>query len=153
MKKNKLPAFTLSELLIVMVISSIVISMAFLVLSMVQKQVSVIQRNMRDQQKIQFLERLLWKDFNQYQIRFNNTTQTLECANLQDTIHYLFTNRAVIRENDTIMIALTNKKLFLDGQEVQKGFVDGIELQTTQSYSNRKLFVYKPKDASFYLNQ
>ena len=42
MKTNKLKAFTLAEMLVVLVVASIVISMGFLVLNMVRKQVIVI---------------------------------------------------------------------------------------------------------------
>ena len=45
MKETKLKAFTLAEMIVVLVVASIVISMSFLVLNMVGKQVSLIQNN------------------------------------------------------------------------------------------------------------
>ena len=48
MNTKKINAFTLSEMLVVLVVSSILISMAFVVVSMVQKQVYLIQKNLSD---------------------------------------------------------------------------------------------------------
>ncbi|WP_406755908.1 PulJ/GspJ family protein, partial [Tenacibaculum maritimum] len=72
MKFNKkIKAFTLSEMLVVLVISSILISLTFLILSMVQQQVEIIQGNLKRKQQVQFLERVLWKDFNEYSVVYN----------------------------------------------------------------------------------
>ena len=51
MKHHKVKAFTLSEMLVVLVVASILISMGFLVLNMVRKQVQVIQKNYQLKQK------------------------------------------------------------------------------------------------------
>jgi Tfp pilus assembly protein FimT len=45
MAAGKLKSFTLSELLIVMIITAIVVGMAFSVLRLVQKQIHTIQTN------------------------------------------------------------------------------------------------------------
>ena len=45
MNKTKLKAFTLGEMIVVVVVASIVIAMGFLVLNMVKKQVRIIQNN------------------------------------------------------------------------------------------------------------
>ena len=67
---KKIKAFTLSEMLVVLVISSIVIAAAFLILTMVQKQFMVVQKNINNKQEINFFERLLWRDFNTYTINY-----------------------------------------------------------------------------------
>lgn len=47
---NKVKSFTLSELLVVMIITAIVVGMAFSVLRLVQKQIHTIQKTMTNQQ-------------------------------------------------------------------------------------------------------
>ena len=62
--KRKIQAFTLGELLVVLVISSIVVTLAFLMLSNVRRQVKSINNTFDTQQKVIKLERLLMLDLN-----------------------------------------------------------------------------------------
>ena len=61
-KRKKINAFTLGELLIVMVISSLVISLSFLALNNIQRQMRSVQATFKKQQKILTLERMLTTD-------------------------------------------------------------------------------------------
>ncbi|MCF2875152.1 MULTISPECIES: hypothetical protein [unclassified Tenacibaculum] len=149
---KKIQAITLSEMLIVLVVSSIVISLAFVTLTLVQKQVSSIKNNFHTRQETQFLERILWQDFNKYHCKYNASINRLELVNSVDTVFYSFQNDFVIRNNDTLEVQIQNKQLFLDGVTVTNGTIDAIQLETSVSFRNNKLFVYKIKDASYYLN-
>lgn len=149
---KKIDAFTLSEMLVVLVISSIVISMAFLGLLLVQKQLKSIQDNLDNQQQMQFTERLLWRDFNSYSVRYLPAEDILFFKNSTDSLSYIFDENFIIRNNDTLEIPIIEKQLFLDGLEVQSGVIDAIKIETYPIYRNKKLFIYKTKDASFYLN-
>lgn len=153
MKMNRVEAYTLSELLIVLIISSIVISLTFTVLNLVQKQIKGIQLNFKNQQEIQSLERALWNDFNQYTVEYISKNNQLKCINQKDTIFYRFFNNVILREKDSFFTKLTNKELFLDGITVKDGFIDAILLETQQSFASKKVFVYKQKDASYYVNK
>ena len=61
-KRKKINAFTLGELLIVMVISSLVVSLSFLALNNIQRQMRSVQATFKKQQKILTLERMLTTD-------------------------------------------------------------------------------------------
>lgn len=150
---KKVDAYTLSEMLVVLIISSIVISLTFVALNMVQKQVLSIQKNFQNQQEVQSLERALWSDFNTHTIFYNSKSNTLKFTSYKDTLTYYFKNNFILREKDSFPIDITTKKLFLDGIVIKDGYIDAIGLETKQSYTNKKLFVYKEKDALFYLNQ
>ncbi|CAA0165568.1 Prepilin-type N-terminal cleavage/methylation domain-containing protein [Tenacibaculum maritimum] len=152
MKFNKkIKAFTLSEMLVVLVISSILISLTFLILSMVQQQVEIIQGNLKRKQQVQFLERVLWKDFNEYSVVYNQENTIFLLKNSIDSLTYKFNETFVLRGEDTLPIKKVTKKMFLDGKEVFSGEIDAILLTTPTNLGNMKLFIYKAKDASFYM--
>lgn len=152
MKTKKIDAFTLSEMLIVLVITSLVVSLTFLILDTVQKQLTTIKTNFKNQQQYQLLERLLWKDFNSYNISYSPIEDTFLMTNAIDTITYDFSNDYILRQNDTIFINFPDKSLFLDGKEVTKGTIDAMKLYTNPTYNFKQVFIYKQNDAAFYLN-
>jgi len=153
MKTRKINAFTLAEMLVVLVVSSIVISMSFVVVSMVQKQVYLIQSNFSKKQQVQFFEAVLLRDLNSHSVFFQKKENRLLLKNTKDSIYYTFYDGFVIRKTDTIKIYFEKKELFLDGVIVSEGEIDAIEFNLTSSYGNTELFLQKTKDATFYLNK
>ena len=65
-------SFTLSELLVVLVISSIAITISFLALNSVQKQIQNINVVFEKQQKINNLERAINTDLNRFRGTYNS---------------------------------------------------------------------------------
>lgn len=152
-KKAKIHAFTLSELLVVLVISSIVVTLSFLALSNVQRQVRAIHLAFEKQQKIVKLERLLSMDLNKREAFYDEGKNTLLFANATDTIVYQFTKDKVYREKDSMDLSCENKQFYLDGNQVVSGAVDALEFSFSDTYSEKGFFVFKRKDASYYINQ
>lgn len=152
MKKTKLKAFTLAEMIVVLVVASIVISMGFLVLNMVRKQVSLIQTNYQKKQEVQFFEATLTIDFNKRNAFFDKKQEKLTLKNTKDSISYTFLDQCIVREKDTFNLEEKNKKLFLDGVEVKGGVIDAIEISLSEHFSKKQFFIQQKKDASFYLN-
>jgi len=152
MKTKKVNAYTLSELLVVLVISSIVISLTFVVLGLVQRQISEIQANFKDQQEIQLLARVLLQDINKHDVYFHKDNNELQLYSATDTIFYQFENNYIVREKDTFNLKVIEKNLLLDNQIVKNGWIDAIGLGFNQSYSTKNIFIYKIKDAAHYLN-
>ncbi|CAL2079802.1 type II secretion system protein [Tenacibaculum sp. 190524A02b] len=150
---KKVKAFTLSEVLVVMVISTIVVSIAFLVLSMTQKQMKLIQTNLEYKQDIQHLERVLWKDFNEAHLIEQKTKEVFVAIKQNDTVPYTILDNVVLRDKDSFFVAVKEKVFFFNGKETQKETIDAIKLFFDKTYTNKELFVYTNKDASFYLNQ
>lgn len=152
MKKTKLNAFTLAEMLVVLVVASIVISMAFLVLNMVRKQVVVIQKNYQKKQEVQFFETTFSRDFNARSAFYNERLNVLMLKNSKDSIQYQFLDNYILREKDTFQIEVENKKLFLDGVQVKEKTIDAIEIDLSSNFANRQLFIHRTKDTSYYMN-
>jgi len=149
---KRVKAFTLSEMLVVLVVSSIVIAITFMVLNLVQKQVSTIRTNFSKQQEIQTLERILWQDFNSYNAYYNQVNDILEFTNNKEIITYNFNTDYILRNSDTIHTSIASKSLFLNGNLINNGYVDAITIITEKLYTSNKIFAYKQKDAAYYLN-
>jgi competence protein ComGF len=150
---KKIKAFTIAEILVVLVLTSIVVSIALVVLNLIQKQITGIQTQMKRQNNIQVLEKVLWQDLNRNKLYYFRNKKTLKCINPLDSIIYSFDNNFILRNQDTIKIAVKNKYLYLDGEIVYSGAFDAIELELSEKYQNRTLFVFQKKDATFYINK
>jgi hypothetical protein len=127
--------------------------MTFVAVSMVQKQVYLIQKNLSKKQQFHFFEATLLRDFNTHRVCFIKEKNSLLLKNTKDSISYVFFDDFVIRKTDTIKISFENKKLFLEGAIVTDGEIDAIALNLLSSYADAQLFLQKTKDATFYLNK
>jgi prepilin-type N-terminal cleavage/methylation domain-containing protein len=152
MNTKKLKAFTLSELLVVLVISSIVISLTFVILGLVQKQIIEIQLNLKDQQEIQFLEKIMLKEIHTHDAFFSEEKEELHLFNANDTLKYTFLDTFITRKKDTFNLTVLNKAFFLDGEKIKKGWLDAVQITFKQSYTSKVFFIFKTKDAAHYLN-
>ncbi len=149
---KKINAFTVSELLVVLVISSIVIAITMIVLNLVQRQIKTISRNYDKQTEIRLLERILTRDFNTHQLIYHLPEQKMTFFSNADTVNYVFTKKYVVRNNDTLHLPVINITAFLDGSVSKTRTVDAVELQLLAEKKSRTIFVYKTKDAAFYMN-
>jgi prepilin-type N-terminal cleavage/methylation domain-containing protein len=152
MIKNRVSAFTLAELLVVLVISSIVIALGFSVLNMVRKQVFLIQKNYRKKQTVQTFESVLKRDFNKGIAKYDSNLDRLIISSNKNDVVYQFLKGIIIREEDTLELLIGKKSFYLDGAKVTSGFIDAVELQFDESFSSKQIFLYQKKDAAYYLN-
>ena len=153
MKTNKkIQAFTLSELLVVLVISSIVVTLSFLALGNVQNQVRTVTKTFEKQQRIIQLERLLAMDFSKSTASFDKQNMVVVFTNSEEVTNYKFASKSIVRVKDTIDLAVEKIEFYLDGNKVTSGKVDAIEILFASTYSQQRFFVYQRKDASFYIN-
>lgn len=147
---NRVKAFTLSELIVVMIISTIVISLAFMALSIVKKQISDIQKRTEIKNELFALEKVLYKDFNFYGLG-DFSTNKLKFKNPIDSVNYAFEDNFLLRNKDTIKISVGNLAFYLDGKTVTMGKVDALKFEAIE-LNYRATFIYALKDAAFYLN-
>ncbi len=151
--KHKIQAFTLSEMIIVIIITSIVVGMAFSVLSLVQKHMSSIQNNFNQNSTLNRFEQSLWIDFNRYsKISYNSMNDELVCASEIDSVTYKFTKEYIIKDVDTFNLLFQNKSVFFNGDKKQNGRIDAIKLEASKALQNQQLFIFKKNDAAQYMN-
>ncbi len=122
------------------------------VLQLVQSQLRTMRAIYRQNTKVQLLERGLWQDFNKYNLSFSTTSSALFGESELDSVTYLFKERYVLRNKDTLKLAIYDLKAYLDGAEVKSGVIDALELQLSRDIKTKRIFIFRQKDAAHYVN-
>jgi len=150
---KKLKAFTLSELSVVLLLTSIVVGLAFTVLGLVQKQMGIVKANFNTTLELNKLETELWLDFNRYpSIRFNDIENRLVLRNELDSVSYILSESFIVKHLDTLPILIKNKYFYFDGKQTTTHPIDAMKLITTKASQSRELFIYIKNDATLYMN-
>ncbi|SFW21445.1 hypothetical protein SAMN02927921_00606 [Sinomicrobium oceani] len=151
--RTKIPSFTLSEMIVALAVTTIVVAMAFTVLGLVQRQLQGIATNFSGETELELLEQSLWIDFNRYQdIRYLPQTDEIKCRTELDSVSYVLYADKIVKLTDTFAIAFRAKTFFMDGREVSGGRIDALYFQTApDSMANKKLFIRKENDAAQYM--
>ena len=140
-------------MVVVLILTSIVVGMAFSVLSLVQKHMSSIQHNFNNNTELSLLEQSLNLDFNRYSnISYDALNERLLFSSEIDSVIYEFKTEKIIKNLDSFNIRIQHKALFFDGEKVQNGQIDAIKLQTSKTFQNQQLFVFKQNDATLFMN-
>ncbi|SHM96860.1 PulJ/GspJ family protein [Flavobacterium chilense] len=154
MAGGKLKSFTLAELLVVMIITTIVVGMAFSVLRLVQKQIHAIQTNFDKTSNLALFEQKLWQDFNEpHTIVYDNQKQILIMTSEIDTVTYSFQDKFTMRNLDTIKLKINPNKIFFKGKEIKSGTIDAISLFAQTELPDYQIFVSKKNDVTLFMNQ
>lgn len=154
MVAGKLKSFTLSELIVVMIITAIVVGMAFSVLRIVQKQIHAIQKNFEKTSTLVLFEQKLWQDFNEPRtIIYDSNKQALLMTSEIDTITYLFSEKYSMRNLDTIKLKIVPQKAFYRGKETTSGSIDALFVTAETELPGYQIFVSKKNDLTAIMNQ
>ncbi|PQV48802.1 hypothetical protein CLV33_1047 [Jejuia pallidilutea] len=136
-----------------MILTSIVIGLAFSVLTLVQKHMLSVQLNFKHQTELNKLEQSLWLDMNRFsRVEFNTIEDVITFKNDIDSVIYYFNEKHIIKDIDTFNIRLKHKILFFNGNKITEGMLDGIKLETSEEFQNQILFVFKENDATYFVN-
>lgn len=151
---NKVKSFTLSELLVAMIITVIVVGLAFTVLNLVKKQITVIEKNYNRTTQLAFFKQRMALDFNKNAaLFFNSKINELVLKSDLDSVFYNFKDDCVLRNKDTLKTKIQIEKLFFQGNEVSDGIVDAISFIEKKEASDSHFFMFKKNDASLFMNQ
>lgn len=154
MTNPKIKSFTLPELLVVMILTVIVVGMAFSVLRLVQRQIHAIETNFEKTSSLALFEQRLWQDFNETNtIRFDAKKNSLLMESEMDTVVYSFQENYIIRNTDTIKLRLATNKLFFRGKEVDEGNIDALSISGKAELPDYEIFVSKKNDLTLFMNQ
>lgn len=151
-RTTKIKAFTLNEMMVVLVITAIVVGLAFSILSLTQRQMLGMQQNYIKNDEIRRFEEALWVDFNKYrEVVYNTNLDLLVFKNEIDSVHYQFEETFVLKNLDTLNIAFEERNFYLDGNLIDNGNIDALEFIHSEASLNSTIFVYKKKDATHYM--
>ena len=140
-------------MIVVIILTSIVVGMAFSVLTLVQRHMSSIQDNFNKNTELNKFEQTLWLDFNRFsKIEYDAINDKLIFISELDSTAYKFTKEYIIKDIDTFSISILNKSLFFDGNKTTNIQVDAIKIKTSKSYQNQQLFVFKQNDATQFMD-
>lgn len=140
-------------MVVVIILTSIVVGIAFSVLSLVQKHMYSIKQNYNNNTELNKLEQALWIDFNKYsKIEYNTIEDELIFISELDSTVYKFNDDCIIKASDTLNIQLTDKSFFLNGSKVENNEIDAIKLITSKAFQEQQVFVFKHNDAILYMN-
>ncbi|NAS12914.1 PulJ/GspJ family protein [Poritiphilus flavus] len=155
LRKNlKIRAFTISEMLVVLLLTSIITGLAYGVLNLVQSQMRGIETNYSRNTELNLLRRSLWVDFNSYNhIYFDAKTATLLFENELDSRSYKFESEWIVKARDTFNIKLIVIELFQEGRPQTQGEVDAIALESSELFGGQRVFVYKKDLAVNHMNR
>ncbi|NER16791.1 PulJ/GspJ family protein [Spongiivirga citrea] len=150
---KKVKAFTLSELLVVLGITTIVVAIAYLVLGLVQGNIFRLQQNYKDSTQVQQLQQALWIDLNTCnQATNSNIDGIIRFKNELDSVQYAFSDSLLVRYPDTFKINIEELKFYFDGTEIKNGNIDAIEVGVLNNSVQQSLFIFKENDAATYMN-
>ncbi|WP_046758578.1 hypothetical protein [Kordia jejudonensis] len=150
---HKIKAFTLSEMIIVVLLTVIVVGLAFSVLQLVQKHMYAIKNNFENSTQVTLLEQSLWIDANRSNsIQYDDYTNTLHFISEVDTVTYHFEKEYIRKELDTFSIHIANTLFYFEGKETTNRKIDAFKLTTEKEFQHRVIFISKRNDATIYMN-
>lgn len=151
--KSKVASFTLHEILIVMIVSTIIIGIAFTVLTLVQRNMWAIQKNLSTSSELNKLEQSLWIDMNRYSnASFQESENKLVFESEVDSSVYHFNTGFITRARDTFNVEIKNKIFYFNGEVVSNIKIDALKLIFAKKYGNQQRFIFKRNDAIQFMN-
>ena len=147
----KIKAFTLSEILVVIVISTIVVGLAFTVLGIVQKNMKNIESNYTYQTSLQSLEVSLSIDFNRYTaVNWNPNEKVLLFSSPIQNKTYQFYKDSIVTSTNTFRVKTKISDFFFEGKPISTGTIDAVKLTFENTNDLYKMFVFKHNDPSIH---
>ncbi len=153
-KIKKIPSYTLSELVVVIIITSIVVGLAFSILRLVQNQIFSIRKNFENTTELRKLEQSLTLDFNRYStISYDPIKDKLYFSTPINSTNYQFEDDFVVKELDTFRVSIERKNFYEMGETVNDGKIDGMKLFCSKTNQSRELFIFKQNAAIDYIEE
>lgn len=152
---RKIKAFTLNEMLVVLLITVLVVGMAFSVLRLVQVQMHGISSNYEKNTELNLLRQSLWVDFNRFdRIWYDDREQKIVFENEVTKSSYQIVPEGVVKEKDTFWVPVPRWEVYFNGGTVGKGEIDAIDLYIGKEEEvGKRVFVFKRNAATSYINQ
>ncbi|WP_133671104.1 hypothetical protein [Maribacter caenipelagi] len=152
-KLNKIKAFSLQEMMVVLVITTVVVGMAFAVLNLVQRQMGSIETIYAIKTDINQLRQSLWIDFSRYDfIVVDQKNNKILLSNELEGRQYEILNGNSIR-TENLEMEFESIAYYFDNQKVVQGEIDAISIVTSKDTGHQEIFVFKQNTPVTYINQ
>lgn len=141
-KPKKIKAFTLSEMLVVMATTIIILGFCFLILRWTQNYFSQYTSYIENKTIATRTVHHLKMDFNRFEnILVLSENQFLFYSPL-DTVRYQIESEYIIRKKDTVKIKVNDFIFYNRGQKVQVGAIDALDF-TINGYKKQRFFIFQ----------
>ncbi len=148
---QKIKAFTLTEVMVVIVISAIVAGLAFSILGIVQRNMSTIEDNYAYQTELQSLEVALTIDFNTHtNAQWNAREDILTLSSPIGKRQYKFLTDSITSDIDQYLIKTKEKRFYFEGEPVNSGRIDAVKLTFDKTTDLHRIFVFKHNDPTIH---
>ena len=150
MKKRNLPAFTIIELVVVMILSSIILGMAFTAVRSIQQSYELYDQQTQAALDISDFQTLLNTDFENSKLAScANTTLflTFEQHDLQYQFDYDWVIRQTAYFSDTFFIENNTPTFYYQNQPISIGNIDFLEVKSTNE-EEEVVFYFEKKYSS-----
>ena len=150
-RSGKIKSFTLTEMMVVLVISAIVVGLAFTILSIVQKNMLSIEENYTYSTELTQLEVALTADFNSFtRVDWIENQDMLQFSSPLASRSYVFYQDSIVSDISTFKVQLKDKSFFFEGKNINSGSIDAIKLKFAKTSDNHAIFVYKKNDPAIH---
>ncbi|QSS96302.1 hypothetical protein [Psychroflexus sp. ALD_RP9] len=150
---KKFKAYTLSEIIVVLILTSIVVGLALSALGLIQQQMTALRYNNENNFQIKSLETKLSILFNQSQ-SIKIVDNQVYFYRLEDTLITKMSPNAFIINQDSIKLEVTNLKSYFRGEANKTGNIDALSLEIKlHKEISKTLFVSRSNDAKTKLEQ
>ena len=140
---NKIPAYTLTEVLVVLALTAIVAALSFSALGFVKRSLGLIETNYEFANTYRSLELELSIDFAKTGSFTVVENGALIIENPAETIRYQIENELLIKNTDTLYQGVVWAEFFLKGDLTASGEIDALKLVFSEN-GDSSLFVSKP---------
>ncbi len=147
---KELKGFTLSEVLIVLAISGIVILAAFEVMFLLEKHMKTLRGNINYKEEVEVVEYVLLNDLNTHKSYYSYKEKAIYLYSLKDTLVYRFKGTVFTRKKDTLSNNVKSYCFFFAGNKIKEGCFDALFLEFYGKRKDVNVFVSAPNDAAVY---
>lgn len=149
---KKIPAFTLTEMLVVLGITSIVAGLAFSIMSIFSRNIQLIQNNYNTSTVLQLLEQQLTVDINTFPTTlYDPIDGKLSLASPIDSVVYQIGTHLIIRQTDTIFKEELAYQMYYLGKPIEKGPLDALKISFDSPSQNNFIFISRPNAADQFI--
>ena len=150
-RSGKIKSFTLTEMMVVLVISAIVVGLAFTILGIVQKNMLSIEENYTYSTELTQLEVALTADFNSFtSVDWIENQDMLQFSSPLASRSYVFYQDSIVSDISMFKVQLKDKSFFFEGKNINSGSIDAIKLKFAKTSDNHAIFVYKKNDPAIH---
>jgi len=149
---KKIPAFTLNELMVVLLITVIAVGIALSVLRLVTGQLNRIQSDYQSQNELLHFQKQLKSDMDSAQeLFYDEENEILSIIQNDNSIDYIFSQLLSTRQDNELLVTISNIELFYRGAQVDGGTIDALEFKLESQNKEVTVFEKLKTSARLYL--